>query len=147
VQNRYPWQGNCSVGDAPCRTDEDCTAGASCEAADDQGTDLTIFEWAEEINREEFAGYADWQVPSIEELQTLRNLSTFDPAIDPIFHRAACADLTNPSCSRTRSSNHWSATTLVSDPESAWDVNFDEASVETGNKTGTSSVRAVRQAF
>jgi hypothetical protein len=71
VQNRYPWQGSCSVGDATCRTDGDCTAGASCEAADDQGTDLTIFEWAEELNREEFAGYADWQVPSIEELQTL----------------------------------------------------------------------------
>jgi hypothetical protein len=144
VDNRYPWQGSCSGVMNPCRTDDDCSGESTCEAADGQGTDLTIFEWTEELNREGFAGHEDWRVPVIEELQTLRDLTTFDPSIDPVFQRSACADLTNPVCNRTGSSNYWSSTTLVSNPENAWDVNFDEGSVDSGDKNGTSFVRAVR---
>jgi hypothetical protein len=144
VENRYPWLGSCSGNAADCRTDADCSGDETCDADDDQGTGLTIFEWAEALNVAMFAGGEDWRVPTITELQTLRDLMTFDPAIDPIFQQAACADVTNPVCSRTFPSNYWSSTTLAKDPASAWDLNFDDGSADSSNKTGTSHVRAVR---
>jgi hypothetical protein len=147
VLNRYPWRGACSGNDAPCQTDEDCGAGETCAATDGQGTDRTIFEWVNDVNQEEFGGNSDWRVPAVSELETLRDLTTFDPAIDPAFSRSACADVTNPVCSRTRSSNHWSSTPLINDPDAAWDVNFDDGAVDKSGKDGTSAVRAVRTAF
>jgi hypothetical protein len=144
VDHRYPWEGSCSGSGAPCQTDETCAGGETCEAADDQDTDRTIFEWADDLNEAQFAGHTDWRVPSIAELETLRDLTTFDPAIDPAFHRSACADVTNPVCSRTFSSNYWSATNLAGNPGNAWDVNFDDGSVGDSGKSGTSFVRAVR---
>jgi hypothetical protein len=144
VDNRHPWLGSCSGNAADCRTDADCSGEETCEADDDQGTGMTIFEWAEALNAELFADFDDWRVPTITELQTLRDLLTFDPAIDPIFQQAACADVTNPVCSRTFPSNYWSSTTLAKDPGSAWDLNFDDGSADSSDKSGTSYVRAVR---
>jgi len=144
VTNRYPWHGSCSTSAIPCLTDADCTATETCSAEDDQGTDLSAFEWVAALNEAVFANYDDWRVPTITELQTLRDLNTFDPAIDPIFQRSACADITNLACSRTFPSNYWSATTLAKDPESAWDLNFDDGSADSSAKGGTNYVRAVR---
>lgn len=144
VANRYPWLGSCSVSATPCRRATDCGSEESCQADDDQGTGLTIFEWVDTLNQEAFAGAADWRVPSIEELTTLRELTTFDPATHEAFHRNACADLTDPACTQTRSSNYWSDTPLAKDPDKAWDLNFDEGSIDSSDKSGRSSVRAVR---
>lgn len=144
VGNRYPWHGSCSTSVTRCLTDTDCTEAETCSAADDQGGDLTAFEWVAALNQAAFAGYDDWRVPTITELQTLRDLNTFDPAIDPIFQQSACADIANPVCSRTFPSNYWSATTLAKDPESAWDLNFDDGSADSSDKGGTNYVRAVR---
>ncbi len=143
VTNTYPWAGTCSNGVAQCETAAQCPTGESCDADDDQGTGLTVFAWVEGLNADEFAGRTDWRVPTIAELETLRDLSSFDPAIAPIFHRSACSDVTNPTCSRTRSSNYWSASALSKDGTSAWNVNFDDGSVGDGGVEGTNHVRAV----
>lgn len=143
VTNAYPWAGSCSGSATQCQTSDQCPTGESCETEDDQGTGLTIFQWVRSLNVEMFAERGDWRVPMIFELETLRDLDSFDPAIDPIFHRSACADVTSPSCSRTRSSNYWSATPLSKDASSAWNLNFDSGAVGDGNVSGANHVRAV----
>ena len=143
VDYRYPWQGTCSGSTAECRSDDDCDAAETCDAVDGQGTGMTIFEWVEALNNDQFGGSGDWRVPTISELETIRNLSTFDPSAFTDFHRNACANLSDPDCSRTRSSNYWSATTQAGKAASAWSLNFDEGSTEAGDTADPNFVRAV----
>lgn len=144
VDFRYPWIGTCDGTATPCQRDIDCGEATQCLADDGQDTNLTIFDWVDGLNEAAFAGADDWRIPTIEELATLRDLTTFDPAILEVFHRNACADLTNPSCTRTNSSNYWSSTIHARDLDKAWDLNFDEGSIDSSDKAALSYVRAVR---
>jgi uncharacterized protein DUF1566 len=44
----------------------------------------------------------------------------------------------------TASSNYWSASTNASNPDNAWNVNFNNGNVNNDNKTNNNHVRAVR---
>lgn len=98
-----------------------------------------------------FAGYRDWRLPSVKELQGILDLGRNLPAVDPAFHRASCGalctDITDPACSCTQSGGYWSATTYQALASSAWGVSFGDGNTGAGTKTSNYFVRAVRAGF
>ncbi len=94
-----------------------------------------------------FAGHCDWRLPQIDELGTILKTSctTVPPCIvDPIFNSGCSADCTVTTCSCTKSSGYWSATTASNNNGSAWDADFVGGVVFNGSKVFNLSVRAVR---
>jgi hypothetical protein len=87
-------------------------------------------EWIDAVNAEEYAGYSDWRLPHVKELQSIVDYSTAEPAIRPIL-------------GPTASSNYWTATPDTH-PSWAWMVFFDPGIVFNGEKWQALHVRAVR---
>ena len=70
--------------------------------------------WIEAINYCEnliFAGYSDWRLPNINELESIVNYEKFDPAARRVFQNVA-------------SDYYWSSTSVVNDSKNAWIVDF-----------------------
>jgi hypothetical protein len=85
----------------------------------------------------EFAGYDDWRLPNIKELQSIVDYGRNDPCIDPVFE--------------TLGQYYWSSTTMTETPDNAWGVGFTTGYVGVRLKTGDfefsfNFVRAVRDA-
>jgi hypothetical protein len=91
-----------------------------------------------------FAGYTDWRVPNVNELQSLANYGAVNPAVSPAFNTGCTPACTVLTCSCTLSSTYWSSSTYQDYPAFAWDVYFYDGFVTAAAKTSNYYVRAVR---
>ncbi len=129
VRNTYPWAGLCSSSGAICGTSVDCTSGETCLPAG--GATYTIFQWLAQLNAGKFAGYSDWRIPNVKELQSIVDYGKLNPAVDTVFNT-------------TQAAFYWSATTAMRSATWAWLVGFEFGEVNFDNKGGYYYVRAVR---
>jgi hypothetical protein len=93
--------------------------------------ELALF-YAENL---ELAGYSDWRLPNMRELQSIVDYSRTAPCIDPVF------------AATTQSNNYWSSSTYMSpnkEKTAAWHVVFYGGEVFISNKANYQSMRAVR---
>jgi hypothetical protein len=107
--------------------------------------DGTVFtEFLATLNGQPFAGHSDWRLPTIDELETLRDLERFNPAMDPVFDSNCRPGCVVTQCSCSGFNLYWSATSDARDGSSAWYVFFDLGEPGLNDKTGSGHVRAVR---
>ncbi len=75
--------------------------------------------------------YDDWYLPNYNQLYAIADRNRYDPAIDPVF-------------TNTTSSFYWASTIANSDPNYAWDVNFNDGVDGWGYRSRSYYVRCVR---
>ncbi len=92
-----------------------------------------------------FAGYTDWRLPNVKELQSIVNYEQTSPAVSSAFNVGCVAGCTVEACSCTAPDDHWSSTTLAAFPTNAFIVEFYGGGVVGSDKSlNLLSVRAVR---
>ncbi len=103
-------------------------------AARDVSAQSMKFKDAEKAVREfRVANFDDWRLPTLDELETLRDVTRFDPAADPELGLKSAA--------------YWTSTPDASSPaDCAWIVSFGYGNADYYHQNDTAFVRAVRSA-
>ena len=97
------------------------------------------------LNTANFAGHNDLRLPNRFELDSLFDLGTQNPSVDPAFDTGCVASCTVTSCSCTAStSGYWSSTTVLANQTFASVVFFNFGFDNSDIKTNSNLVRAVR---
>ena len=79
-----------------------------------------------------YAGFADWRLPNIKELQSIVDYNRQNPSINMAYFL------------NTQNNYYWSSTTYVPSSIGAWDVFFNDGLMSYNNKTSSYYVRCVR---
>jgi len=140
----------------------DLNTGLVWEKLSDDGTvhdKDNLYTWANAftahvaaLNFTSFAGYNDWRLPNVRELQSIVNYQNVNPAVSSAsaFNTNCAPGCPATTCSCTASGDYWSSTSSVSDPWNAWYVRFSYGRVDafgrSDGKSGAAYVRAVRDA-
>ena len=77
------------------------------------------------------AGHDDWRLPTVHELQSIVDLTRYNPAIQRGFHYVA-------------SESYWSSTPYADDKVRAWNVDFKSGSTQNSRHSYDFYVRCVR---
>jgi len=140
VDNTYTWSSSGTAADGTLFTVFLATLNNTCDG--DETTACTSNANCTGIGNGKcgHAGFRDWRIPHVKELQSLVDYGQVSPTIDPTF----------PGLTATFNSFHWSSTTAAHDPSDAWVVNFDHGLVfyygfvNSNHKGGSLDGRAVR---
>jgi hypothetical protein len=132
VNNIYTWSSTGTEPDGTAFTEFLDTLNNKCDG--DETTACTRHEDCAGIGNGlcGHAGYRDWRMPNIKELQSIVDYGTFNPVISADFPGASAAVST------------WSSTTLVPFPADAWFIFFGDGLVFDARKVLPVRVRAVR---
>lgn len=95
------------------------------------------------LNTANFAGFNDWRLPNVKELQSIVNYEVFNPSVSTAFN-TTCAGATVLTGSCTAASGYWSSTTFANGPGLAWGVNFFDGFLDGVDEFDNLRVRAVR---
>jgi hypothetical protein len=118
---------------------------ADAEGMNPTGTAFTEFLAA--LNTAQFAGHADWRMPTRPELETILDLERSAPTTDAAFDVDCTAGCSVTTCSCSYFLDPvWSFTTYYDTPVCAWTVSFDDGTVDPDYKDTPYPVRAVRAA-
>jgi hypothetical protein len=93
-----------------------------------------------------FAGHSDWRLPNLRELESLRDFSHLNPAVDPVFNTSCVGGCTVTTCSCTRTFHYWTSTTAQDFSAYAWYIHFPNGGISADTKVSKAFVRAVRTA-
>jgi hypothetical protein len=114
----------------------------------DKGTEYT---WSEAftvfiaaLNAAGFAGYTDWRLPNVRELQTIANYEYAAPSVSPTFNTGCVASCTVLTCSCTGPASYWSSTTSAHNRAAWWYVGFFIGGAGVDGPSQKDRVRAVR---
>jgi len=110
----------------------------------------TVWDWINAINTEVgngvgFAGFNDWRLPNVRELQSIIDFGRITPAVDPVFNNNVTTGCTVLTCSATIPAGfYWSSTTVATIGVDAWTVDFGAGHLIADLKSASHFVRAVR---
>lgn len=93
------------------------------------------------------AGFCDWRIPNLAELESIRNLEPVFLSTFPEFASGCTPGCSVTTCSCTASSYYWTTSTRRFYSGKAWYVDFGGGAEDSYDKTVGQAVRAVRGGF